>query len=161
MAARSSAARSSPAADGGSPRRESVLVRPEVFRAQLEREAARHRRHLEGFGLLRLGSAGPGDPPESLRQAMEVETRATDSVCLLPDGSFVVLAVGCDLPELQVLATRLRTEAADLHRGSAPALRLAVGYAEAAMRRVHSDDLWRQLALSFREACAGGDGAAV
>jgi len=125
-------------------------VPPEELRRRVEREAERNRRHLGGFALLRIGAIDAGDS-RALDEAVETETRRTDTVCRLADGSWAVLAVETGERGLRALAARLTLTAREISAG--PVLpRYAAGGAASGERRVGADELWASMSAAFLDA---------
>lgn len=119
------------------------LVVPELFRDRVEAETARHARYLSGVGVMRVGLRRGRLGAEALREAVETETRRTDSVCAYPDGSHAILAVNAGRRAMEALARRLDRAARDIARGNgASAPELVTGAAAAEERRVNADELW-------------------
>ncbi len=135
-------------------------VRPEVFRERVEAELARHARYLTGAGILRIGPRRGRLGSEALREAVETETRRTDTVCSYPDGSQAVLAIHADQRALQVLERRLTRVAREIAReqdGSLPDF--ASGLAAAGDRRLEADELWMAANEAIDDAMETADDA--
>lgn len=120
-----------------------TFVCPEQFDAFVGMEAQRHARYLRGFGVLRIGPARGRRGAEALRDALETETRRTDSVCPYPDGSAAVLVREADREAIENLANRLRFVAREISTdrdSTSPAF--VVGIAAASDRRLTAEEIW-------------------
>lgn len=125
------------------------LLSPEVFRVRAEEEAARHRRHLGGFALLRIGVSDPVDQP-LLDEAAATETRRTDSVCRQPDGSYALLLVQAREGVAAVVTARIERTMGEIAGGRA--VSLVAGAAHAGRRRVDAEELWRAASRAYLDA---------
>lgn len=121
----------------------------DAFQARLEAEAARHARHLGGFGLLRVGTGEPGGNTP-LREALATETRRTDSLTALSDGSFALLAICTDARQLRRIVRRLREAAGEL--AADRPCPVVAGAAAAGHRRMDADELWMGVCEAYAEA---------
>lgn len=130
-----------------------AMVGPEELRARVEAESARHFRYLDGFALVRIGPLDSLRGHEALREAIETETRRTDTVCELPDGSYVVLAVRGGEKDAEAIAHRIETVAVEIAAlQGEPDVEFIAGVAAAQDRRLDADELWEGVCGAYREA---------
>lgn len=122
------------------------------FLARVEAEARRHHRHLRGFGLIRIGAGDDEPAREALEEALETETRRTDDVCALPDGSFAILCVESGLDGCLALARRLQGVAMELAPTSRALVPFPTGVAAAALVRVRAEELWSSASYCYVQA---------
>lgn len=123
------------------------FLSPDAFRERLEYEARRHARHLGGYGVVRLDVELHG--LEALVEALVTETRETDAVCVLDDGTFALLVVEGDAHACEVVVRRLERVVAELSTGELPAIRSGVGATRG--RRVGAQDVWNEAARAFEQ----------
>lgn len=131
----------------------SNVVANEEFRTRVESQALRHDRYLEGMGLVRIAPLGGRVGVGILRDAVAVETRRTDSVCPLPDGSVAILAVRVGHAGVETIARRLMETAREMAQDEhGIVLRFVAGAAAAGDRRLDPDELWNGCFEAFEMA---------
>lgn len=116
----------------------------EEFRTRVEAEALRHKRYLVPFSLVRI-IADRGLEGAALDEALATETRCTDTVCRMPDGSRALLLLQADTGEATVVVRRIVEVVKEL--ASDANIRAAV--ASTAGRRVEADELWLAVSKAF------------
>jgi hypothetical protein len=123
-----------------------------AFLARVEEESRRHHRYLRGYGLVRIAAVDGLRGREALEEALQTETRRTDTVCALPDGSFAILCVESGLDACLALAKRLQVVAMELSPGSESLVPFPAGVAASNVVRVRADELWAAASHCFARA---------
>lgn len=136
-------------------RTDSRIISYESFRRQLEQEALRHKRYLTGFGLVRIGPREGPYGALALSEALETETRLTDTVCSVDDGSYVVLVLESEEPGLLAVARRIVAVADEIGREAGCPAPVCAGIAASGRRRVAADEIWVAAANAWDLARTG------
>lgn len=138
-------------------RTDSKILHHDMFRIHLEQETRRHKRYLSGFGLVRIGPGEGHYGSLALGEALETETRQTDTVCGLDDGSFVVLVLEANESGLLAVARRIESVAHDIGKEAGCDIPVCAGIASTGARRVSADEMWMAATTAWELARSGDE----
>ena len=125
----------------------------DAFEDRLSQESLRHRRSLEGYGIVRISPTLGRHGGAALKEAVQTELRRSDAAATYSDGSFVILLAGANRHAVEVVVRRLietARELVTLKGGHTP--EYAAGAACADGRRTMAGELWSAAEEAWRMA---------